>query len=734
MTYKDDVSESTEKNIEASETLETENQETENIWPWDAAATEEAQEVVPAESQSEALQPEGIDVGTAVEPVGEIAPDTSETMFATSAPKSKPHLEISWDSQVFQNETPKKTEDIKFDWGNLFGDSFKRDTESVSEPESEHEPKSDSESIEPLYAVHPDDDDSVGISEDDFDFSFSNGKQTDKILDDRTKQYHSTKGIEPPRRFTATMPPIDEEPVESEFFAKQQQLRQDEPAIEPIPDFRESYKNHIIKKQDADEAAKTSPTENEIANLGIFDTEVASPFEPLETKADSGIVAPFDLSDESLAALFAPTSVATSQTVEPLTDEPTDEPEPPFSTADDTLTSDTPTGDTPTGDQLTELAETEPEPESETEPDIYVPNFFDELAETQSEAEPELETEEEIAAKEADAARQTAKIQDIVSQPVIFPFDEDTGYLDPDTSEPEPEDVSYDKPEDESVVYTEPSDEDYNDESGTKRKKKSKSKKTDGTDGTVKKYIGLIVLVDILVILVVIAGACFAIIHFAPDSGVANLLNSGISKVTDLVGITDKDAADEDSESEITDADVEVVPPTEDKDALVNSQAEYFNKNIAEVVYDTDAKFDPAITYTIEGVTSARPIEQDYWTTDRGGLPVFYDETAVGCVIKFNSELVAYTGGQQSDILSTVETSSREETELADYAASLTGLVFKRLGIGDILTDGTYYYVFTNETVIETRDGTPQEIITSKVYKLVPAITTMKITEIETIS
>jgi hypothetical protein len=503
------------------------------------------------------------------------------------------------------------------------------------------------------------------------------------------------------------------------------------------------------------------------AIFDIFDTDVVSPFDA--KPEGNGIVSPFDFSDKNIVSIFAVSDVT----------------------------------ETPkkTEEEIVEVG-TPDEPEK-----------FKDAEEAKS-----TDETEKLAHDDAHKSR----LQDFLSRPVVFPFDEDTGYVEP-SLEPEPEEVSFDDPEDETVTYMEPPDEeitvinatetadaeaddevygddngvaeivadepaeadtekaepekaaaiavaaaaeafaeadDEEDEEGKKKKKEKKPKKDksekkrakeESDDGdsdekyeekNVKK--GLTILIDIVIILVVLFAAGFAILKFAPGTGAAHFLNMGIEKVTGLFGASDSKDADDSEESLADDADSEdvssdstdFIPPQPDMTALVSTQAGFFNMNIAEVIYDATAVYDPNRVYVMTGVNGAKPIENDYWTSDTQGA-VLYDEAAVATVIRFNSALVSYTGGQQSDILAEVETGSQEESALAEYAASLSSaLAFKRLGIGDILTDGTYYYVFTNETVVEMRNEPPAEVIYSKVYKLVPATetSTMKITEIETLA
>jgi hypothetical protein len=490
-----------------------------------------------------------------------------------------------------------------------------------------------------------------------------------------------------------------------------------ETAIDPVMQIHENP-----PRTRAEDIPSKPFTSADIARLDIFDTDVASPFAREPEGAD--VVSPFDLSDASVASLFG---------------------------------SSAPDWDAAQTSFATSVAQPESEPVPDAEPAAEEPSPDEAPHYHKMDAEAEL--------------KQNQKIQEIISQPVIFPFDEETGYV-----EPEAEGAGDDDPEDESVdsggeairePVTEYSDDQsepavdetarktaaedgddqgeyYSDKKADRKaakeeKKKKKGQHRAGKDdapdeaGNAQKPPArwLVIMMDILVVIAALVIAAFAFLKLAPDSGVAHILDQGVTKVAELFSGSGSDSADGGSSND----NEEFIAPMPNKDALVSAQAGFNNRNIIEVVYDPNAGYNSNRTYSIQGVSGAKPIENDYWTTDDKGY-VLYDEAAVAAVIRFNSELVSYVNGQQSDILSLLETGSKEEAVLNNYAASLTALEFRKLGIGEILTDGTYFYVFTNETAMETRNGIATELNSSKVYKLAadPVVSEMKIVEIETVA
>jgi hypothetical protein len=164
---------------------------------------------------------------------------------------------------------------------------------------------------------------------------------------------------------------------------------------------------------------------------------------------------------------------------------------------------------------------------------------------------------------------------------------------------------------------------------------------------------------------------------------------------------------------------------------LVASQL-YNNINIENVVYDPNAAYRTGVAYPIDGAASSTVIENNYWTVDELGR-ILYDESAVATVIRYNSGLISYINNGNSGVLGEIETGSAAETKLADEAASAEHLRINMLGIGDIRQNGREFFVWTIETVTETKDGVESANVYKKLYLLTPDISVMKVRDCVTL-
>jgi hypothetical protein len=249
-----------------------------------------------------------------------------------------------------------------------------------------------------------------------------------------------------------------------------------------------------------------------------------------------------------------------------------------------------------------------------------------------------------------------------------------------------------------------------------KEKSKTKDKKSDAAVAYKRQSKAVTILLDVLVILAVLVVGAFAILKFAPDSGLGQMIGSGVDKVVALLGINAQEEApapNDTPEDAPTDT---VVDPISDKATLVGSQL-YHNKFIGTVGYDPSAYYVAGNDYGVAGASESVPIENDYWADDEMGR-VLYDEQAVASVIRFCSAFVDYINNGSISIFDEVEDGSPASEKLVDEDARLERIEFQLLGIGDIRQDGNYFYVWTKETIVETVDGTSTEQVYYKVYLL----------------
>jgi hypothetical protein len=243
----------------------------------------------------------------------------------------------------------------------------------------------------------------------------------------------------------------------------------------------------------------------------------------------------------------------------------------------------------------------------------------------------------------------------------------------------------------------------------------------------------LVVIVDILIIVAIILAVCFALVKFVPDSGAAELIKKGFSKVTAVTGIggDESAAADPEDADEETAKDDGYIMPISDGDTLISSQL-FNNYNIGEVVYDPSASWQKDVNYPIEGAAAAKPIEDDHWKDGPAG-PLLYDESAVAAVIRFDSGLVEYINSKDTGLLDSIAVGSAAEQKLAKYMTSVTQISVDRLGIGNIRRNGDDLYVWTNESVTETKGGAPMQSTVMRLYRLTPDEDSYKVSDFEDI-
>ncbi|MDR0596061.1 MAG: hypothetical protein LBG50_00760, partial [Clostridiales Family XIII bacterium] len=316
--------------------------------------------------------------------------------------------------------------------------------------------------------------------------------------------------------------------------------------------------------------------------------------------------------------------------------------------------------------------------------------------------------------------------QDIINKPVVFPFDEA-----PDKGKGAQDDI-FKIPDSKTPEAHKPDIEGAAAKTGVAAKPQAPGKpgsqpdgKTDETDKK-KPNKAVVIIVDILIIIAVIAVACWVVHRFAPGTGAAELIDKGLLKVTEFFGGSDPGAG---ADAAANANDPNFMMPISDGAALVSSQ---INKNylIADVAYDPAAKWEDGRAYNIEGAAAAKPISDDFWKDSPLGK-LRYDESAVAAVIQFDSDLIEYINNRTGKVLSRIVERSAAEKNLAEIVASVKQLSIERLGIGSIRKNGDDLYVWTKETITETKAGSPVQREVSRLYRLTPGDTEYRVSDFE---
>jgi hypothetical protein len=329
--------------------------------------------------------------------------------------------------------------------------------------------------------------------------------------------------------------------------------------------------------------------------------------------------------------------------------------------------------------------------------------------------------------------------QEIINKPVVFPFDDSPEKTDtnikptdataeifkvPDGKTPEAHKPVLDPDPTATDLFA--SAVEVSVQVDSAENSDGKSGKSDAKTSRKKPNKALVVAVDILIIVVIFMAACFAILRFAPDSGAAELINKGMKFFS---------GSDNGSSAAAAEKSPNYVMPISDGDALVSSQKRFsYNIDENKIIYEPGASWKEDVKYAIEGATAAKPIDDDYWKKGSAGV-LLYDESAVAAVIKFDSGLVEYINTSVTDqFMNTIVSKSAAEKKLTTYVASVKQISIDKLGIGNIRKNGNDLYVWTKETVTETKGGSPVQREFTRLYLLTPDNEEYKVSDFEDLS
>jgi len=176
-----------------------------------------------------------------------------------------------------------------------------------------------------------------------------------------------------------------------------------------------------------------------------------------------------------------------------------------------------------------------------------------------------------------------------------------------------------------------------------------------------------------------------------------------------------------------------------DKTALLTGQ---LNNNKDRVI--PDIGYDSALTIENYGsyvqylvsVGSLTKLSNNYLAiTGKGSdaQTVLIDETAVGRIIAFNANWVAFLNGNGNAVMQDVAKDSRAQEVVKAYDEGFQ-IIFHRLAIGEIYQNGSTVYILAQPCYTVVKDGRSKEFNDVVLYKLTRQGDTLVISDMEALT
>ena len=263
-----------------------------------------------------------------------------------------------------------------------------------------------------------------------------------------------------------------------------------------------------------------------------------------------------------------------------------------------------------------------------------------------------------------------------------------------------------------------------------------------GCAGAIGKF-----LLAIILLVIVLELAALGILYLAPDSSAADKVSDVQGKVMDFIDSVkergsailngdeeEQDAVQEDGASSELDqqegGDGEISTlPMEDKEALIGTQLD-LNKNIRSITANDALVFRSSVDYGNDDLNSSQPIDNNLWYIKEDGTPVYYDQEVVGALIAFNSQWVDYVNSGDKSALNVTKEGSRAYENAVGF--SKVGKVteeFLSLEIGEVRKGQQGFYLWANEEIQLTENGSTATASYQWVYYMEPVGNEMKIVD-----
>lgn len=238
-----------------------------------------------------------------------------------------------------------------------------------------------------------------------------------------------------------------------------------------------------------------------------------------------------------------------------------------------------------------------------------------------------------------------------------------------------------------------------------------------------KKRKGLKVIAVILCILVAAELAVIGIQYFAPDSAAGKMIDRGYQYVLDLFGGDDG----KDKKTDKTDADHDI----SDTEALIKVNKDK-NKNLAEIVEDTDLIFSDDEDYGFEDFGNSYTFADSPWYTAKDGTSVTYGKEIIGTLIQYYSSWVDMVNGKNDKVLNTIDQTSEFYSKIESIKPKEdVQYGINKLAIGEIRSGSAGFYVLVDVT--KASSDKKKDSIEHHIVYLGPDKETMKIIEIKKI-
>lgn len=263
-----------------------------------------------------------------------------------------------------------------------------------------------------------------------------------------------------------------------------------------------------------------------------------------------------------------------------------------------------------------------------------------------------------------------------------------------------------------------------------------------GCAGAIGKFLLIVIL-----LVIVLELAALGILYLAPDSDAAGVVSDVQARVMNVIDsvrdrgnailngdeegqdVIQQDGASSGSDQqEAGDGEISTLPMA-DKEALIGTQLDH-NRNIRSITANDALFFQSSVDYGNDDLNNSQPIDNNLWYIKEDGTPVYYDQEVVGALIAFNSQWVDYVNSGDKSALSVTKEGSRAYENAVGF--SKVGKVteeFLSLEIGEVRKGQQGFYLWANEEIKLTENGSTATASYQWVYCMEPVGNEMKIVD-----
>lgn len=150
------------------------------------------------------------------------------------------------------------------------------------------------------------------------------------------------------------------------------------------------------------------------------------------------------------------------------------------------------------------------------------------------------------------------------------------------------------------------------------------------------------------------------------------------------------------------------------------------NKNIWEIQYNAELKYDEAARQNTADIVNSTPVKDEVFT-EKNGVKYYASEVIMSTMVQYNSQWIDYFNKEDKSVLKLIAKGSKAYQNAVNFSPDGAQEDFMLFEIGEMRKGEKGYYVWTRETYSITKESASRTDDSAWIYYLEPSGESLKI-------